>query len=77
MAKTLVHTNTPDLMPFSALGVDAEIFLKALITGQAPAPIVIAGELFFRRETVARWRHQLAAFASGRYAEILSEASNV
>ncbi len=67
-------TTSADLMPFEALGISAETFLKALVAGEAPAPIMLGGELFFRRETVTRWRYRLAAFAAGRYAEILTEA---
>jgi hypothetical protein len=63
-----------DLVPFETLGVDAATFLKALVKGEAPAPMLIGGALFFERADVSRWRTRLSAYAAGRYASILSEA---
>lgn len=73
MTKSQATILQTDLMPFSALGVDAETYLKALLAGEAPTPHVLGGQLFFLRSEVSRWRYRLSAYAADRYSELLSQ----
>lgn len=74
--KTFVDPSAFGLVPFAEIVEDSEAFLKALLAGIAPAPILFGDNLFFRRETLKHWRSNLSQAASQRRGTILAEASD-